>query len=94
MGIATPVCGLVRDDSILLPLRRVNGRTRQFLPIETAAPGPCSSVFSVPTLTKRGSLTGQVQITLPFTAFLKYLSHYSPKYPYLSTGNVNYRLAY
>ena len=73
-------------------LRRNNGRTRELLPIEAPAPGPCSSAFSVPTLTKRGSLTGQSQITLPFAAFLKYLSHYSPKYPYLSTQKVNYRI--
>ena len=52
-----------KDDS-----KRVNGRTRDWLPIDSPAPGPCSAFLTVPTHTKRGSLTGSVKHTLPITA--------------------------
>ena len=42
-----------KDDS-----QRFNGRTRNRLPIDGSAPRPCSTVFPVPPLTCRGSLTG------------------------------------
>ena len=42
--------------------KRVNGRTRDSLPIENPALRPCSAAFTVPTLTCLGSLTGYLSL--------------------------------
>ena len=61
--------GPIGKSGILDDSQRFNGRTRACLPIGTPAPGPCSASVSVPILTKQGSLTGSMTLTLPFTAF-------------------------
>ena len=63
-GIATPVWGLVRDDSSFAS-KRFNGRTREWLHIDIPAPGPCSASFTVPIFTKQGSLTGYLSLLFP-----------------------------
>ena len=68
--IATPVCALVRNDTAFFSAStRFNGRTRDPLPIEDPAPGPCSAI----PLRTRSHLPGLsdrlLWHTLPFTAF-------------------------
>ena len=69
------VTTLIHNHLAMIALRsantplRVNGRTRECLPIDIPAPRPCSAYLSVPPHTNRGSLNGIHMLTLLFAAF-------------------------